>query len=365
MIIDVHAHVWPNPGREGYGPVKERMQFQQRHMLWHMQGIRRLSDNALTTKRSLHDGRGAGISNMYDVNFRVGAYGRLVWTYEGEDYYVQWMPPALQQFTATPELMIAQMDGLGVDVGVISRAHIYGRLNDYVAGAVRQFPGRFVGAAEIDEWRAHEDSQMAELHRCVKELDMRALYFDGTESYFMTDYQTYYDRKEFAPFWQEVAALGIPVLWHVRCRNELSPADFAEELRIFRRFAEQWSNITIVVTHCFEMSHFEGDRLSDLALEICRLPNIRLELLFPIMNGGRWEYPYPEAREIIRQLYDEVGADKMMWGSDMPAVERVCTYRQSLDYLRCHCDFLTPQEMDKILAQNAMKLFHIDDRTNT
>ena len=200
------------------------MRFQQRHMLWHMQGIRRLSDQHRVNRRTLHDGLGTGLSNMFDVNFRPGEHGRLVWTHEGEDYYVQWMPAALQAFEAPAELMIAQMDELGVDVGVISRAHIYGRLNDLVADAMNRFPGRFVGAAEIDEWRAYEDSQIAELTRCVESLGMRALYFDGTESFFMVDYKTYYDQPEFRTFWQQVAGLEIPVLWHLRCRNELSPA---------------------------------------------------------------------------------------------------------------------------------------------
>ena len=94
------------------------MRFQQRHMLWHMQGIRRLADQHRVNRRTLHDGRGTGLSNMFDVNFRPGEHGRLVWTHEGEDYYVQWMPAALQAFEAPADLMIAQMDELGVDVGV-------------------------------------------------------------------------------------------------------------------------------------------------------------------------------------------------------------------------------------------------------
>ena len=108
-----------------------------------------------------------------------------------------------------------------------------------------------MGAAEIDEWRAYEDSQIAELSRCVESLGMRALYFDGTESFFMVDYKTYYDQPEFRTFWQQVARLEIPVLWHLRCRIELSPPDFANELQIFRAFVEEWPDINFVVTHCF------------------------------------------------------------------------------------------------------------------
>lgn len=103
-------------------------------MLWHMQGIRRLSDQHRVNRRTLHDGLGTGLSNMLEVNFRPGEHGRLVWTHEGEDYYVQWMPAALQAFEAPADLMIAQMDELGVDVGVI--------------WSTRKQPTKYVGPAQ-------------------------------------------------------------------------------------------------------------------------------------------------------------------------------------------------------------------------
>jgi hypothetical protein len=40
----------------------------------------------------------------------------------------------------------------------------------------------------------------------------------------------------------------------------------------------------------------------------------------------------------------------------MPNVERNCTYRQSLDYLRRHAAFIRPSEMDLILGDNLVEL---------
>ena len=85
--------------------------------------------------------------------------------------------------------------------------------------------------------------------------------------------------------------------------------------------------------------------------------NIIVEVLIPIFQGAIWEYPYAEARPIIREYYRRLGPDKLAWGSDMPNVERHCTYRQSLDYLRNHCDFITSDEMDKICGGNVARLF--------
>ena len=52
-------------------------------------------------------------------------------------------------------------------------------------------------------------------------------------------------------------------------------------------------------------------------------------------------------------------AGKLVWGSDMPNVERFCTYGQSLEYLRRYCDFLPASDMDRILGDNAARLYRI------
>ena len=87
--------------------------------------------------------------------------------------------------------------------------------------------------------------------------------------------------------------------------------------------------------------------------------NLLIEIMFPITWGGVWEYPYPEAQELIRRHARPFGAGKLVWGSDMPNVERFCTYRQSLDYVRRHCPFLTACEKDAVLGRNAAELIGV------
>ena len=85
-----------------------------------------------------------------------------------------------------------------------------------------------------------------------------------------------------------------------------------------------------------------------------------VEIMFPIAWGGRWDYPYREAHPLIRDLRNRLGAEKLLWGSDMPNVERFCTYRQSLDYVLRYCDFLTSSEMDLVLGGNTARLYRIN-----
>ena len=60
---------------------------------------------------------------------------------------------------------------------------------------------------------------------------------------------------------------------------------------------------------------------------------------------------------MVRQYYERLGPDRLAWGSDMPNMERHCTYRQSLDYLRAYCDSIPPADMDMILGGSAARLF--------
>jgi len=46
-----------------------------------------------------------------------------------------------------------------------------------------------------------------------------------------------------------------------------------------------------------------------------------------------------------------------LWGSDMPFGSFWCTYKQALDHINLHFDFLTQKEKDLILGGNAERIF--------
>jgi predicted TIM-barrel fold metal-dependent hydrolase len=81
------------------------------------------------------------------------------------------------------------------------------------------------------------------------------------------------------------------------------------------------------------------------------------EILYPIHWGREHDYPYSELQPMLAMLYARFGPDRLVWGSDMPNVERNCTYRQSLDYLRHGmAGIASESEMDGILGGNVLRL---------
>lgn len=67
-------------------------------------------------------------------------------------------------------------------------------------------------------------------------------------------------------------------------------------------------------------------------------------------------YPYPSAINAIRQAADEVGMDKLMWGSDYPRTITAITYRMSYDFIT-KSDMLTEVEKAMFLGENAKRFY--------
>src|SRR5262249_14554587 len=95
---------------------------------------------------------------------------------------------------------------------------------------------------------------------------------------------------------------------------------------------------------------------------LLRREQFAVEILYPIHWGRDHEYPFRELRPTIELLYHRLGSERLLWGSDMPNVERNCTYRQSLQYLRIVAEGVMPaDDMDRILGLNALRILGASD----
>jgi L-fuconolactonase len=69
-----------------------------------------------------------------------------------------------------------------------------------------------------------------------------------------------------------------------------------------------------------------------------------------------WDYPWPDAISFLAELCNAYGAERLCWGSDFPASTRFCTFRQSLEVVRCHCPFLNAGELRLVLGETLLRL---------
>ena len=120
--------------------------------------------------------------------------------------------------------------------------------------------------------------------------------------------------------------------------------------------------MTVVLTHGLEWRHFiKGDRivLPEKVWAPFENPNLHLELLFPIALGAVWDYPMIEVQSTIAECVERLGADRLMWGTDMPIIMRYWSYRQNIDFIRNYCDFLDVAQMKAILGGTSARLMGV------
>ncbi len=360
MIIDCHAHVFQHwAGACGHTSRAVHWKYIQKNVTRPSALIRRARDGSLRAAGDLFlagDNTWAGLRD--DVQFRVGPYGRLEYTIDGEEYYIQYMPVGMAEMEAPPELMLAQMSYVGVDRCILQTGMNYGVMNDYNAFSQHQYPDKFTGLFQVDEPMANTARWTAEVDRAVHQLGLRGIYYQ-LDTFSRYGFQWTFDDPRFDGFWESLAALRIPVFFEASSIPDYDERSYVANMArlhtLLTRFPNmRWLLVMGPPAHLFARNgtwQFPDEVAKAYARE-----NLQMEIMFPISWGGVWDYPYPQAQALIKGLRDRYGAHKLIWGSDMPNVERFCTYRQSLDYVRTYCTFLTAAEMELVLGGNVASL---------
>ena len=289
-VFDSHAHCFP-PLAEDRGHTAQRLGEHQYHVRFHKQGIRRADDDSPVAEPLLR-GEADGVSFLPDVDFRIGRFGRLEFTHDGEEYYIQWMPPTMWEMESPPEYIVAQMDYAGVDRAIIQHDRIYGHLDDYLAECARKYPDRFVPLAQVDEWIGGEPEQLERLARQV-ELGHRGLYF-STGGFFHRDFDIGLNDPSLEPLWQLVADLGIPVHWYLATLRTNALEAYNAEMSELVEWAKGHPGIPCVLTHGLSNISLD-DGPGRFAVprenfELLRLPDWHIELMLHLMNGDA-EFP--------------------------------------------------------------------------
>ena len=356
MIYEGHAYCFPDlRGNAGWTDRQEYMRHLQLAVAVHFQPAFRARDRAPADSSGLADlSRRWSFDALKDANFRPVGYGRYEWDVDGETYYKQMMPPGLVDMSFSAESIVAQLDFAGVDMALLHRAPYLGVGNDFVADCVNRFPDRLQALAYVEEWLVQPRPEEAiwRLRRAVNELGLHGLQW-LPHSLELYGQREPWDSKGFHTFWDEVAGLGVPVFFTLLGRTENRIESYLEELRALGRWMARYPDVTVVLTHGLSWRMFmteNGLEVPEQVFDAAPIdnPNFNLQVLFANYFGREWDYPMPQIRPTAEMLVRRIGADRLIWGTDLPMCMRHYTYRQSLDFVRLHWDFLGPQRLPPI-----------------
>lgn len=251
------------------------------------------------------------------------------------------------------EALLQIMDENGVDHAVLLQGGNYGFHNEYTAEAARNYPARFTPVGTVDPYARYAEQIMDHL---VNDLRVHALKFEISQSWGMSGYHPglRLDNEQFAPLLKKADDLGMTVTLDIG-----GLGDSSYNLDAVRNIVKRYPNITFVMTHCFfpcpdghndERLGYMQELVSDrFYFDFANLP--------PCVSPEK--YPFVTQQDFLREAKKRVGADHLIWGTDLPGILMNYTYRELTDYVT-ESDVFTPEELKLVMAENAVRVYHID-----
>ena len=142
--------------------------------------------------------------------------------------------------------------------------------------------------------------------------------------------------------------------------------NFIEDQKTLRRWMDRYPDVKVVVTHGLPFREFMTEDKVEMPQAVMDAvpadnPNYSVQILFVNSLGGDYDYPAPQTKPVLEQMARQIGADRLMWGTDIPQNLRHYTYRQSHEAISRYCeDILSRDEIDLILGGNMARLMGID-----
>jgi predicted TIM-barrel fold metal-dependent hydrolase len=367
MIVDSHVYCFRAPDHTaGHPTVADHMKLWQWGYALHHQPAYRTRDRAPGNSLVLLDpAPDDPLRLATDKNFRVDhTTNRLVWTMDGDEYTKQYLPPNVVEYSAGQ--IIAEMDYAGIDWALMHVDNGLEKDPAFLGACVRAYPDRLRSMAPIDEWEipVHPDKAIRQATEAIQVHGLHALKIIPEYAYRIAGSQSF-DEPAWRPFWDAVTKLGVPIFFSLGS----SPGStddrqgFIDELWVLRRWLDRYPDVVASVTHGFPWRAFvEGDRfvLPATMWEPFKGSSLAMEVSFPIRIGDWFDYPWRESWPALAAMVENIGPDRLLWGTDMPFQNRFCTYRQSHEYIERHCQaILSGADLEKVMGGTAARILKI------
>ncbi|MBM3557927.1 MAG: amidohydrolase [Alphaproteobacteria bacterium] len=269
----------------------------------------------------------------------ISPEGAKRWPAEYLHIFRKYRTPDIMVTGQSIEAMIAEMDAAKVDRAVLSAFYHKDMAvvtNDEVAGFVRRFPKRFVGAGTVNVLRKPMEVA-AEVEHLVKDLAMVAvrlepyMYGDGTTGLPPTD-------KHYWPVYMKCSELKVPVAIQVGHTGPLLPSECGRPIHL-DEVALAFPDLTIIACHLGQPWHEEMMTLA------WKHPNLYIE------TSARAPKYWPAS---FLDFVKGMGRDKVIWATDYPLLTFERTLAE-LDKLGLSTDIWR-----KVVRDNAVRAFRLD-----
>ena len=250
----------------------------------------------------------------------------------------QMLPPYMTDGQNTAERFLSNMDYAQVSAAVITQEFIDGLQNSYLKQVQQHYPTRFFcfGMPELRKPGFYDEAKSL-IHSGFRGIKMPAARMP----------QQFLDEEVMQMLRlmeQQNIILGIELM------------DGDAQVGQMEEIVQECPRLKVAIGHFGMVTRPQW--MSQIRL--ARHENVYVE-----SGGITWLfndefYPFPSAIKAIKQAADEVGWEKLMWGSDYPRTITAITYKMSYDFVTKSKE-LTDEQKALFLSDNAKRFFGFDD----
>ena len=250
----------------------------------------------------------------------------------------QMLPPYMTDGQNTAERFLSNMDYAQVSAAVITQEFIDGVQNSYLKQVQQRYPTRFFcfGMPELRKPGFYDEAKSL-IHSGFRGIKMPAARMP----------QQFLDEEVMQMLHlmeQQNIILGIELM------------DGDAQVGQMEEIVQECPRLKVAIGHFGMVTRPQW--MSQIRL--ARHENVYVE-----SGGITWLfndefYPFPSAIKAIKQAADEVGWEKLMWGSDYPRTITAITYKMSYDFVTKSKE-LTDEQKALFLSDNAKRFFGFGD----
>ena len=238
---------------------------------------------------------------------------------------------------ATPEMLLALMKANGVAKTVIIQVIHYKYDNRYALDVLKQYPETFRGVCRVDPLDAAAPDHLS--HWTEQGFHGVRISPSGEAS------GDWFRGPLMPPLWKRCEDLTVPmtVLAPITRMPDVIP------------LMDRTPNLTLVIDHMADCPIDQPEQLEKL-IALKRYPNVFVKISHT-WSISKQPYPWLDAQQYVKRLYDAYGPQRLMWATDWPILETWTTYDKALTVVRGEMKFLNAEDKEWMLSKTIERVW--------
>ena len=238
----------------------------------------------------------------------------------------------------TAEQLLELMDTNGVEKTVLVQPIFFRWDNSYAAHCIKKYPDRFMAVGRINPedpaapdhmqmWREEHDIHGQRLSPAR----------DGADDWFSGPLME--------PIFARAEQLQVPMLILTG----------PQRLPDLARILERHPDLDCCIDHMAD-AHPDNPEERKLLMEMARFERVYVKIshTWSISQGG---YPWSVTYDMVEEVYQTFGPQRIMWGTDWPVCLSKAEYPQTLSVVRDEMKFIAPEDLEWMMGKTVLKLW--------